>query len=134
VKRVRQFQQTFADEKEEKPGDQNTKGALRKPENGGESEALRKRPARQLFQAGGANNTVIVFGDALTAEKSLTFWAARDGFAHGMVETALVREGLHRDFRKGLVAPRRIRPLTIEVLRLESVGWPRSFARKPLRR
>jgi hypothetical protein len=134
VKRVGQFQQTFADEKKEKTGNHHSEGALREPENGGESEALRKRPARQFLQTGGANNAVFVFGDTFTAEESLAFRAARDGFAHGMVETALMRKSLHRGFRRELAARRKFQPLAIALLRPESVGWIRAFARKLLRR
>jgi hypothetical protein len=101
MKRVGQFHQTFSNEKEEKPGDQNSQGALRKPENCREGESLSKRLARQFFKAGGADNAIIVFCNTLTAEKLVAFRTACDGFARGVIETALLRESLHQGFRKG---------------------------------
>jgi hypothetical protein len=95
VERVGQFQQTFADEKKEKPGEQNSERELREAENFGENKSLREGLARQSFQAGGTNNAVIVFGDAFAAEALQTFRATGHGLARGVIEATLMGERLH---------------------------------------
>jgi hypothetical protein len=60
-----------------------------------ECDAPAERLPRQFFEAGGANDAVIVFGDALAAETAFTLRAARHGFTGGMIETTLMSQILH---------------------------------------
>lgn len=87
------FQQGCADQKKEKPRDQNSERELHEAENFGEGEPLRERPTRQFFQAGGAKDAIVVFGDALAAEVLCALRAAGDSLAPGMVETTLMDGG-----------------------------------------
>jgi hypothetical protein len=90
MERGGQFQQAIPDEKKEKPCQQNSDGTLREAGKFDESQSLRKRLARHFSQTGGAEDSVVVFGDALSAEKVVAFWAARRRLARGMVETTLM--------------------------------------------
>jgi hypothetical protein len=102
VKRRRQLQQTFADEKEEKPGNQNAERAVREPQKPREYATPGERLARQFFQAGGADHAVVMLGDTLPAEIMSALRATRHRFASGMIETTLMSQILHSSakFRK----------------------------------
>jgi hypothetical protein len=95
VKRIGQLQQILADQKKEEPGDQNAEGALRHTEKLREGESLPERPARQFFQADGAEHAVVVFGDTFAAEKLFAFGTTRHSFTGGVIEATLVGQILH---------------------------------------
>ena len=90
MERCGNFQQAFADEKKEIPRDKKPENKLRDTKNLRETKSLRQRRARQFFQADGAQHPVVVFDDALAAEKLFAFGTARDGFARGVIEATLV--------------------------------------------
>ena len=85
-------QQSFADQKKEKPRCHHGRRALGKPQIIPESRALGERQPGHLFETGGTDHAVFVFGNALAAEKPATLRAARHRLAGGMVEAALVKE------------------------------------------
>jgi hypothetical protein len=104
VERSRQPRQTFTDEKEEKPGDQNPQAALGEQQKPRERSAPGGRLPRQIRQARGADHAVVMFGDALAAKMPSALRATRHRFASGMIETTLLSQILHGstrfDFRK----------------------------------
>ncbi len=99
MERRRQLQQTFTNEKEEKPGDQDSAGALGKAQESHKCGTPGERRARQFFQTKSADHAVVMFGDALAAEVLSALRAARHGLAHGMVETTLLGQILHGSTR-----------------------------------
>jgi hypothetical protein len=46
-----------------------------------------------LAQTGGAEDAVVMFGDALAAKEVAALRALRDGFARGMIEAMLMDQG-----------------------------------------
>jgi hypothetical protein len=95
VEGVGQFQQAFTDQKEKIPCDENAKRALDEAKNLRERKALRQRLVRELFKASCADGAVFMLGDAFATEELFAFRTACHGFAHGMIETTLMSEGLH---------------------------------------
>jgi hypothetical protein len=107
MERSRQFQQAFPDEKKEKPCQRNSEETLRQAKYFCESQSFCKRLARQFSQAGGADNPVVVFSDALSTKEVTAFWTARRRLACGMIETTLMDKRMHSsilDFRNQAVA------------------------------
>jgi hypothetical protein len=90
MERIGQFQKRCADEKKEVPDDEEANDALRKLKNLRKREPFRQGSAGQFFQAGGAQNPVVMFRNAFAAEKLPAFRAAGHCFADGMVETPLM--------------------------------------------
>ena len=60
-----------------------------------------ERLPRQFFEADGAHDTVLVFGDAFAAEAVAALRAARHGFAGNMIETTLMGQAWHEAVRSG---------------------------------
>jgi len=83
--------QHFPDEIKEKPEQHDTENALHNAHETDETAPLCQWWFGKLAQARGANQTVIVFGDAFAAKELPALDATRRGFALRMVETALVR-------------------------------------------
>src|SRR5579859_8118799 len=95
MERIRQLQQTFADQKKEKPGRQKAESTLDEPQEPDERDVPGKRLPRQFFQTDGANHTVVVFGDALAAKTLPALRAASHRFTSHMIKTALLGQILH---------------------------------------
>src|SRR5262245_12703724 len=89
VKRRWQPEQAIADQVKEKPECRHAKQQLNEPRRASESFALCQRWSGNLLQTRGANHAVIVFGDALAAEKPGAFRTSRHGFARKMIEAPL---------------------------------------------
>jgi hypothetical protein len=98
-------QQSFANDEEEKPREQECRTALRQPENFCKPRALRDRRSHQFLQAGRADDPVIVLGDAFATEKPSAFRAARHRLTHRVIETTLVKQALHGQEIKGGISP-----------------------------
>ncbi len=111
MKRCGQFQQPFANQIEKKPNHDDAQQALR----GAHQTA--KRPARQvrlpdkLRQARGADDPVVVFGDAFAAEKTAALRTTRHGFTRGVIETSLSGQALHGQFTRRPGPPQKFRRL-----------------------
>jgi len=95
VERTWHRQQALAKEIKEDQQRGEADGQLHCAHQAHEAAALREGHPGQLLQARGANDPVIVFRDAFTAEELAAFRAARRGLTGGVVEAALVTEGGH---------------------------------------
>ena len=95
MKFVRNTLQSFANHKEKEPRENKTKAELNHTPDPAQSGAPRLILFRQLRKAGSAEDTIIVFGDAFTAEIAGTTRTSCDGFPPDMIETALVSETAH---------------------------------------
>ena len=95
MKRSGQGQEKISDKIKEKPGRDQSQQELAEVKRARETAPFEERDARQFSQARGANDPVLMFGDALAAKILGALRAARDCFALGMVETALISQRLH---------------------------------------
>src|SRR6185369_15584561 len=99
MKGGRERKQSFADQVEAEPGQQQPQDALKEPDgNGG---ASRQRDAGQGRQAPGTKEAFVMFGDALAAEEFAAALATADRLALGMIEATLVVQELHQRIRGG---------------------------------
>jgi hypothetical protein len=102
MRRLRFARERFADYKKEKPRHENARGTLRDANRHDKTASLSQRHARQLFQASGAEHTIVMFGDAFAAKELLAFRAACHRFAGGVIEATLIRERRHAQLQFGI--------------------------------
>ena len=104
MKRRGNSQETFANEKKEKPRYCNPGYALGGPENSDERGPAGQRRTHQLLQTRRTDHAIIVFRHAFPAIKTGALRAARHSLALSVVKASLVKEVLHdgTKFRKSL--------------------------------
>src|SRR5579864_3374731 len=102
----RNQQQRSADAVEEQPGDHQSGDGQQSAEHAAKSRGARFASRDDLAQTFGADDAVLMFGDALAAEKSQAHRAAGDGFPEFVVKTALLDRGGNGYFlMSGVVRP-----------------------------
>jgi hypothetical protein len=95
MKFVRQPLKSFADREEKEPREYEAETELKDSCNGAKRPGSTGIGFRQSGQTRCAQDAVVVFGDALTAEITRTSGASSDGFSGDMIETALMSQGGH---------------------------------------
>ena len=85
MKRSSHFRKPFSHHEEKEPHKQNRDRALTKADEICKPGAACEWFVRKLLEAGGAEHTVVVLGDAFAAEEPGAFRAARDSFPVAMV-------------------------------------------------
>src|SRR5687767_15819771 len=92
MKFVRNPLQCFANGKKKEPREKEAQSEFNRLGDGAQSAAWSQIRRCHLCETGGAKHTVIVLGDAFTAEVSCAPRTPRRGFPSDVIETALVRQ------------------------------------------
>ena len=95
MERTREVEQCLPDPIEEPGGDEQAAHDLKNSQDTDKSGASGKRHTRQLLQAGRANDSILVLGDAFPAKVAPALRTARHGFAAGVMKTTLESEVTH---------------------------------------
>ena len=95
MKGFRQPGQTVADQKKEKPRDQDSRRDLRHTHETRQCPSAGPGGFRKLLQTKRAKNAIVVFGHTFPAEVFVTFGTARRGLTRGMIEATLSGEIIH---------------------------------------
>jgi hypothetical protein len=82
-------EQGLSRQMEKKPGDKQSRQTLKSSQCSNETAPLREGRIDHFPETSGANDPVIVFGDAFPAIKMSAVRAARRGLSQRMIETAL---------------------------------------------
>lgn len=96
MKRRINRQERLAEQIKKEPNHKQTRHQLKRSNDPNITAPFPQRLLRKFFEAGGANDAVIVLRDALSAIKMAAFRAARRSLALGMVEATLMDEGWRR--------------------------------------
>jgi len=105
MKGFRKLHQRSTGKKEKEPRNQDSHGELSYALQSEKSAAFRRNCRALALETCRAQDAIIVFSHALTAEKPGAIRTAGNGLAKCMVETTLMREAVHSDQErfKGLV-------------------------------
>jgi len=88
MKRIRKAGEGLANQKKEIPGDKDADRQLNHTPRACHGSLFRGTRLRKRFQARCANDTVIVFGNALAAKESRTFQTACNRLARRMIQAS----------------------------------------------
>lgn len=102
-----QQKQNVAQKIEKEPRYHRTRKDLQDSDDAGKAAGSQPRSIDYLFQAGGAEDPIIVFSDALAAEIAAAFRTAGYGFTEFMVAAAPMNDIIHQQLprRRFLVLP-----------------------------
>ena len=95
MKRFGNQKQNLSDGKEEEPRGNKTKRNLNGSNERRGGSPCRRRTYGDLSEADCAKKALLMFGDALPAEKSSATWTAGDSFSNAVIETPLVEDSTH---------------------------------------
>jgi hypothetical protein len=95
MKFIRNTLQGFRQRKEKEPRDQKPEPELNHARKPAQSPTPRQIRRRDFCEAGGAEETIIVLGDALTAEIPRTARTSRSRFPYNVIEAALMGQIRH---------------------------------------
>jgi hypothetical protein len=88
MKRIRKAGESLAKQKKEIPGEKDADGQLNRTPRACHGSPFRRTGFRKRFQARCANDTVIVFGNALAAKESRTFQTACNRLASRVIQAS----------------------------------------------
>jgi len=95
MERGRQGEQTLAYEVKEKPDDEQSQQTLANPERPDETAPLQQGNAGQLAQTVGADDAIVVFGNAFPTKELAATGAARHRLPFGVVKASLISQVAH---------------------------------------
>ena len=97
-----QRKQDLAEEIEEKPSRHQAEQAFHGTDETGKAAPPQQRNTREFCETRGADDSILVLGNAFAAEITSTRRTAGDSFPLGMIETALICQDSHQKVRGGV--------------------------------